>query len=96
MFSKVNLFDTNIRKHDDKKHQFFLPRTLIEAVVQRCSVKKVFCKKGALRNFIKFTGKHLCQSLFFNKVADTFLNKTPLVAGSALRLCKSLGKVNFL
>ena len=26
-------------------------------------------KKGILRNFVKFTGKHLCQSLFFNKVA---------------------------
>ena len=31
---------------------------------QRCSMKK-----GVLRNFTKFTGKHLCQSLFFNKVA---------------------------
>ena len=30
----------------------------------------VFCKKGVLRNFAKFTGKHLCQSIFFNKVAD--------------------------
>ena len=30
---------------------------------------KVFCKKGSFRNFAKFTGKHLCQSLFFNKVA---------------------------
>ena len=29
----------------------------------------VFCKKGTLRNFTKITGKHLCQSLFFNKVA---------------------------
>ena len=28
---------------------------------------KVFCKKGVLRNFEKFPGKHLCQSLFFNK-----------------------------
>ena len=28
----------------------------------------MFCKQGALRNFTKFTGKHLCQSLFFNKV----------------------------
>ena len=36
-----------------------------EADVQRCSVKK-----GVLRNFTKFTGKHLCQSPFFNKVAD--------------------------
>ena len=25
--------------------------------------------KGALRSFAKFTGKYLCQSLFFNKVA---------------------------
>ena len=30
---------------------------------------KVFCTKGVLRNFAKFSGKHLCQSLFFNKVA---------------------------
>ena len=37
--------------------------------VQKQSPKVVF-KKGALRNFEKFTGKHLCQSLFFNKVAD--------------------------
>ena len=29
----------------------------------------VFCKKDVLRNFAKFTGKHLCQSLYFNKVA---------------------------
>ena len=29
---------------------------------------EVFCKKGFLRNFAKFKGKHLCQSLFFNKV----------------------------
>ena len=31
--------------------------------------QEVFCKKGILRNFAKFPGKHLCQSLFFNKVA---------------------------
>ena len=30
---------------------------------------EVFCSKGVLRNFTKFTGKHLCQRLFFNKVA---------------------------
>ena len=37
--------------------------------VFRSSRPEVFCKKGVLRNFAKFTGKHLCQSLFFNKVA---------------------------
>ena len=30
---------------------------------------EVFCKKSVLRNFAKFSGKHLCQSLLFNKVA---------------------------
>ena len=29
---------------------------------------EVFYKKDPLKNFGKFTGKHLCQSLFFNKV----------------------------
>ena len=29
-----------------------------------------YIKKVALKNFAKFTVKHLCQSLFFNKVAD--------------------------
>ena len=39
-------------------------------------------KKGALRNFAKFTGKNLCQSLSFNKVAGTacnFIKKEALV-----------------
>ena len=29
----------------------------------------VFYKKGVLKNFAKFTGKRLCQSLFFNRVS---------------------------
>ena len=36
----------------------------------RSSRPEVFCRKGFLRNFAKFTGKYLCQSLFFNKVAS--------------------------
>ena len=31
--------------------------------------QKLFSKKCVLRNFAKFTGKHLYQSLFLNKVA---------------------------
>ena len=30
---------------------------------------EMFYKKGVLRNFAKFTKRHLCQSHFFNKVA---------------------------
>ena len=47
----------------------------------RSSRPEMYCKKGVLRNFAKFTGKHLCQSLFFDKVADlrpaTLLKKRP-------------------
>ena len=32
-------------------------------VIFRSSRPEVFCKKGVLRNFAKFTGKHLCQNL---------------------------------
>ena len=31
---------------------------------------QMFFKIDVLKNFAKFTGKHLCWSLFFNKVAD--------------------------
>ena len=30
---------------------------------------EVLYEKGVLRNFTKLTGKHKCQSLFFNKIA---------------------------
>ena len=29
-------------------------------------------KMGVLKKFVKFTGEHLCSSLFFNKVAGFF------------------------
>ena len=38
-------------------------------IIFRRSRRDVFFKKGVLENFAKFKGKHLCQSLFFNKVA---------------------------
>ena len=40
-----------------------------ETFVFRSTRQEVFCKKGVLENFAKLTGKYLCQSLFFNKVA---------------------------
>ena len=35
-----------------------------KVIKRRSSRPAVFCKKGVIRNFAKFTGKHLCQSLF--------------------------------
>ena len=36
----------------------------------RSSCPEVFCRKGVLKTFGKLRGKHLCQTLIFNKVAD--------------------------
>ena len=36
-------------------------------------------KKGLLKNLPKFTGKHLCQSLFFHKVAGLTSISTELI-----------------
>ena len=42
---------------------------LITWTLKRSSRPEVFCEKGVLKNFTKFTGKYLCWSLLFNKVA---------------------------
>ena len=55
---------------------------------------EVFCKKGVLRNFTKFTGKHLCQSLFFNKVAG--LRPVTLLKKGLWYRCFSVNFVKFL
>ena len=47
----------------------FIPSTVKQASIDRSSHPEVFCKEGVLRNYAKFIGKYLCQSLFFNKVA---------------------------
>ena len=33
----------------------------------RSSCSQMFYKAGVVKNFAKFTGKHLCRSLVFNK-----------------------------
>ena len=46
-----------------RKYDFSDPKFM------RSSRQEVFCEKCVIRKFTKFTGKHLCQSLFFNKIA---------------------------
>ena len=41
----------------------------------RSSHQRYSVKKGVLRNFAKFTGKHLCQSLFYNNVAGSHMQR---------------------
>ena len=50
--------------------RFLLKQTvLIAPKIDKSSHQRCVHKKSVLKNFGKFTGKHLCQSLFFNKVA---------------------------
>ena len=57
--------------------------------MNRSSCPEVFCKKGVLRNFANFTGKHLYQSLFLNKVAAcNFIKKQGLAQVFFCELCK--------
>ena len=44
-------------------------KNLIRKYITRSNHQKCSIKKGVIRNFVKLTGKHMCQSIFFNKVA---------------------------
>ena len=86
---------SGITKKDDIDSRFILilldttfiynPRKGTRSSHRRCPTGK-----GVLRNFAKFTGKDLCQSLFFNKATDlrpaTLLKK---------KLCRRCFPVNF-
>ena len=50
----------------------------------KSSPPEVFYKKGIIRNFVKLTGKHLCQSQFCEISKNTFSYKTPPVAASVI------------
>ena len=66
-------FLNNSHPHLKSVHEHFREKSSfidVAAIVKnRSSHPRCSVKKGVLRNFAKFTGKHLCQSLFFNKVS---------------------------
>ena len=51
---------------------------LIKLLVIMKQPLQVLRKKGVIKNFAKLTGKHLCQSPLFNKVASNFIEKETL------------------
>ena len=73
----------------------FLEKIRTDPVAQKCSL----IEKCVLRNFAKLTGKHLCQSLFSNKVAGlrpaTLLKKRPWHRWFSVNFAKSL-RASFL
>ena len=58
------------------------------------------CQKGVLKNFVKFTGKHLSQSRFFNKVGGrrpaTLLKKRLSHRCFPVNFAKFLGTLFFI
>ena len=58
----------------------------------RSSRSEVFCEKDVLRNFAKFTEVHLCQSVFFNKIAGLiackFVKKETLAQVASCEFCE--------
>ena len=61
----------------------------------RGSHRRYSIKKGVLRNFTKCTGKHLCQSFFFNKVTGlspescSFIKKETLTKVFSCEFCET-------
>ena len=62
MFQVIRIFQQTDK--DDAAELVF------RSIHRRCSVKE-----GVPRNFAKFTGKQLCQALFFHKVAGLGLQR---------------------
>ena len=92
----------DIMKHVTSTYLCIIEKALLLAHVcffnknlfYRSSHPEVLCKKGALRNFAKFIGKHVYQNLFFNKVAGlspkacSFIKKEPLALAFSCKFCK--------
>ena len=57
---------------------------------------RMYVKRGVLRNFSKFTGKHLGQSLFFNKVTGLEFCKISKNTFSTEHLLTNASVVSFI
>ena len=77
-----NLFHFNLMKQNlmwSDKFKILTPKWQLLKILSnlkyycqiiRSSRPELFCKKVVLKNFAKFTEKHLCWSRFYSKVAD--------------------------
>ena len=75
------------------KARYIIDSSYIKGWSFRSSHRKCSVRNGVLRNLAKFKEKHLCQSLFFNKVAGLI---PPEIIRSATLLKKRSGTGVFL
>ena len=84
----------------DQKIQSFISKSWKSGGVKkkkkknRSSHRRCSARKGVLRNFAKFKGKHLCQSLYFNKVAN--LRPATLLKQRLWHRCFPVNSAKFL
>ena len=67
-------------------------------IISRGSHAEVLCKKGAFRNFTKFTGKHLCRvsfSINLQVEACNFIKKEALTQVFSYEFCKIFKNIFF-
>ena len=73
---------------------FWIINLALLSQLYRSSHQRFSVKKGVLSNFLKFTGKYLCQGLFFNKVAGlmpkacNFIKKETLAQVFSCEFCE--------
>ena len=90
LYTFLSIFPDSLFKHIRSQHVNVTSskwRQKRRSSHRRCSVRK-----GILRNFAKFTGKHLCQSLCFNKVVG--LRPATLLKKGSDRFCE-ISKITF-
>ena len=66
------------------------------AISTEAATGGVLQKKSVLKNFANFTGKHLCQSLFFNKVAGLSLSACNFIKKETWHRCFPVNFPKFL
>ena len=93
-FTKMQISVKIIRKNISWSHNmkldftivfFFFLKGLLSFIRSRSDV---FCKKGGLKNFAKFSEKDQCQSLFFNNILLNFIKKETLAQVFSCEYCK--------
>ena len=90
LFYSVRHFVKGLIKTDHNLSGIFI-HSFIHSFIHhnRSSLPEVFCKKGVLRNFATFTGKHLCHGLYFNKVVGLyFIKKETLAQVFSCKICE--------
>ena len=67
-FSYRGLFQEFVGLVNSQQLEEIVPSMIRYLYYSQKQPLEVFCKNGVLRSFTKFTGKHLCQSLFLMKL----------------------------